>query len=82
MGGRHCWRVVTLIGANVAPGAPQLVAKAHEILSFPVPNMLKSNPERPAALSHLWKLVGPAQHIGRGRKLTEQTALPKLEIFA
>lgn len=71
------------MGANVAPGALQLAAKAHEILSFPVPTMLKRSPERPAGLSHLWKLMGPAQHTDRGRKFTQQTTLPKkLEIFA
>lgn len=36
------------MGVNVAPGALQLAAKAHEILSFPVPSMLENNPERPA----------------------------------
>lgn len=30
-----------MVGVNIAPGAQQLAAKAHEILSFPVPNMLK-----------------------------------------
>lgn len=65
------------MGANAAPGALQLAAKAHEILSFPVPSMLVGSPERPAALSHLWKLMMPAQHIGRGRELTQQTDLLK-----
>lgn len=36
------------MGANIAPGALQLAAKAREILSFQVPSVLESNPERPA----------------------------------
>lgn len=44
---------------------------------LPAPNTLRSNPGKPTALSHLWRLMVPAQHTGREKKFTQQTNLLK-----
>lgn len=44
---------------------------------FPAPNTLRSNPGKPTILSHLRKLMVPAQLIGSKKKFTRQTNLLK-----